>query len=217
MAGVESTRTPKPLILRTIPSLPGVSIGLVRQPTARTEDWAVVIDRLLEGDHLACLQISRLVTGFLAGWRAYDFRDDWPDLVQEVLVVVITAAREGKIRRREASLGFIRTVARYKFVDRLRRHLRRSEDQCLPWGGLIQPEGPEAQSGGPREESFDLRRALEKLPEQKRKIVLAVYAEAKTYEQVAQETGIPLGTLKRHLRDALAALRAHLEYEPDDG
>ncbi len=205
------------MILRTIPTLPGVSIGLVRQPTARTEDWAVVIDRLLEGDHLACLQISRLVTRFLAGWRAYDFRDDWPDLVQEVLVVVITAAREGKIRRREASLGFIRTVARHKFVDRLRRHLRRAEDQNLPWGDLIQPEGPEAQSGGPREESFDLRRALEKLPEQKRKIVLGVYAEGKTVAKVAQETGTPLGTAKRHLRISLAELGAHLVNKPDDG
>ncbi len=189
----------------------------MRQPPARTEDWALVIDRLLEGDQLACLQISRLVTGFLAGWRAYDFRDDWPDLVQEVLLVVFKVAQEGKIQKREASLGFIRTVAHHKFVDRLRLHLRCSEDQSLPWGGLIHAEEPEAQSGGRPEGLFDLRRALEKLPEQKRKILLAVYGEGKTYEQVARETGIPLGTLKRHLRDALAALRAHLEYEPDDG
>ncbi len=189
----------------------------MRQRTERTEDWAVVIDRLLEGDQLACLQISRLVTGFLAGWRAYDFRNEWPDLVQEVRLVVITVAREGKIRNRETSLGYIRTVARHKFVDRLRRHLRFSEDQSLPWGDLIQAEGLEARSGGSPEESLDLRQALEKLPEQNRKIVLGVYGEGKTVAKVAEETGTPLGTAKRHLRVSLAELRAQLTKKPDVG
>ncbi len=177
----------------------------------------MVIDRLLEGDRLACLQISQLVTGFLARWRAYDFRDDWPDLVQEVLLVVITVAREGKIRNPETSLGYIRTVARHKFVDRLRRHLRRSEDQSLPWGDRIQAEGFEAQRGGAPEESLDLRLALEKLTEQNRKIVLGVYDEGKTVAKVAQETGTPLGTTKRHLRVSLAELRAHLVMKTNDG
>ncbi len=177
------------------------------------EDWAAVIDRLLEGDQLACLQISRLVTGFLVGWRAYDFRDDWPDLVQEVLLVVITVAREGKIRNREASFGYIRTVAHHKFVDRLRRHLGRPEDQSLPWGDVIQAEGFEAQRRGSPEGSLDLRLAMEKLPEQKRAIIRSVYGEGKTYEQVAQETGTPLGTLKRYLGASLAELRAHFAEE----
>lgn len=189
----------------------------MHQRTERTEDWAVVIDRLLEDDPLACLQISRLVTGFLAGWRAYDFRDEWPDLVQDVLLVVFTAAREGRIRNRETSLGYIRTVARHKFVDELRRHLRRSEDQSLPWGDLIQADRLEARSGGSPEESFDLRLALEKLPEQKRKIVLGVYDEGKTVAKVAQETGTPLGTTKRHLRDSLVELRAHLVKKTNHG
>ncbi len=183
--------------------------------TQRTEDWAEVVDRLLEGDREACLQISRLVTGFLAGWRAYDFRDEWPDLVQEVLLVVIKVAREGKIQNREASFAYIRTVAHHKFVDHLRRHLRRSEDQSLPWGDTTRAEGFEAESGGAPEEILDLRLAMEKLSDRQRTIVAGVYGEGKTYEQVAQETGTPLGTLKRHLRDGLAKLRAHFAGELD--
>jgi len=187
----------------------------VYRRTIRNDDWAEIIDRLVEGDRLACLQISRLVTGFLARWRAYDFRDEWPDLVQEVLLVVLTAAREGKIRNPDASLGFIRTVAHHKFVDRLRRHIRCSEDQSLPWDELIRTKLLEAESGGPAEESFDLRLALEKLPEQKRRIVLGVYGEGKTVAKVAQETGTPLGTTKRYLRVSLAELRENLEEKSD--
>jgi DNA-directed RNA polymerase specialized sigma24 family protein len=34
-----------------------------------------------------------------------------------------------------------------------------------------------------------------------------IYRQGKTYETVSAETGIPLGTMKRRLRDALMALR----------
>jgi RNA polymerase sigma-70 factor (ECF subfamily) len=185
----------------------------VERGNQRTEDWAEVIDRMLEGEPAACLQISRLLTGFLVGWRAYDFRDAWPDLVQEVVLALITAGREGKIRNREASLGYIRTVAHHKFVDHLRRHLRRSEDQNLPWGDTTRDEGFEARTGAAPEDLLDLKRAMQKLPERSRDIVFGVYGQGKTYEQVAQESGTPLGSLKRYLRDGLAELRKQLAGE----
>ena len=37
-----------------------------------------------------------------------------------------------------------------------------------------------------------------------------IYAQGRTYEEVAASTGIPLGTMKRRLRDALASLRERL-------
>ena len=87
--------------------------------------------------------------------------------------------------------------------------------QTLPWGDLIDGEGFDAQSRGSPEQFYDLRLALEKLPEQWRKIVVGRYFEGKTVAQVAQETGTPLGTAKRYLRLGLAELKAHLE-NPDD-
>ena len=38
------------------------------------EDWAAVQDQMLEGSEPAALKLGRLITGFLASWRAYDFR-----------------------------------------------------------------------------------------------------------------------------------------------
>ena len=148
------------------------------------------------------------MTGFLAQWRAYDFRDEWDDLVQEVLMAVIVGAREGRIRDRRAVVGYVRTIAHRRFHDRLRRHLGQHEDRTLEWGELTERGDAELPSDPAREELVaGMRLSLEKLPDAKARVVYAVYGEGKTYEQVAAETQIPLGTVKRYLREGLAALR----------
>ena len=178
------------------------------------EDWAAALDRLLEGDAQACLKVSRLVGGLLAQWRAYDFRDEWPDVIQEVLLAVTMAARDGKIRDRKATGAYIRSVAHYKYMNHLRRRLGRKEDQPLPWEEAT--EATEWEPGGfesGADVSAEVRLALAKLPGHVARIVFGVYGQGKTYEQVAKETGTPLGTLKRHLRDGLAELRAQFGEE----
>jgi RNA polymerase sigma-70 factor (ECF subfamily) len=179
--------------------------------SAPREDWAAIVDRLLEGDEVACLKLSRLVTGFLASWRAYDFREEWQDLVQEVLIAVITSAREGRIRDRRAVVGYVRTIAHNKFMDRLKKHVGRKEDQTLEWEEATERGEQLPSSVSSDELVVGMRLSLEKLPEPKRQIVYGVYGQGKTYEQVAQETGTPLGTVKRYLRDGLAELKR--EYE----
>ncbi len=174
------------------------------------EDWAAVLERLLEGDRHALLQLTRLVNSFLMRWNAYDFRDEWDDLIQEVLLAAATAVRDGKLRERGAAFGYLRTTARFKFVDRLKRHLRLAEDDHLPWEEAIdaglEPSAEAAEPG----EARDVRTALESLPEKQRDAVYAVHVRGQTYPEAAESTGIPLGSLKRHLRDGLAALRTAL-------
>lgn len=186
--------------------------------TAPREDWATLVDRLLEGDEVACLKLSRLITGFLASWRAYDFRDDWQDLVQEVLMAVIVAAREGRIRDRRTVVGYVRTIAHRRFVDRLRRHLRHREDQTLEWADATERGDVDLPSQAAQDDLVvGVRLSLEKLPEPKRQVVYGVYGEGKTYAQVARETRIPLGTVKRYLKEALAVLRREYEAERESG
>src|SRR5437879_11125765 len=49
------------------PAVPSGRIG-----AAVDKDWLAVLDRLLAGDRVAFLEVSRLVTGFLVQLRAYD-------------------------------------------------------------------------------------------------------------------------------------------------
>jgi RNA polymerase sigma-70 factor (ECF subfamily) len=156
-------------------------------------------------------RLTRLVNGFLASWNAYDFRSDWDDLLQEVIIASALALREGRIRDRRAVVGYLRTTARFKFVDRLRVHLRVKEDQTLPWEDVVgSDELFTASTMAPEGLSQDVRNAVERLSDKRRVAVLGVYLEGKTYNVVSEESGIPLGSLKRYLREGIAQLRKEL-------
>jgi RNA polymerase sigma-70 factor (ECF subfamily) len=180
--------------------------------TAR-EDWAGVVEQMLTGDRAAQLRLARLVTGFLAHWGAYDFRAEWPDLVQDVLLAVIRAAREGRVRNAQAVVGYVRSIAHHKLMDRLRAHVRRAEDETAAPEGDGAPLGRVQACAADQDVVAGVRRALERLPERKRRVVFAVYGEGKTYDQVAEETGIPLGSVKRYLREGMAILRRDFAVE----
>ncbi|HIL01583.1 MAG TPA: RNA polymerase sigma factor [Myxococcales bacterium] len=182
------------------------------------EDWYAVLEALQEGDSLALAKLTRLVNSFLARWNAYDFRSDWDDLLQEVIIASAVALREGRIRDRRAVVGYLRSTARFKFVDRLRVHMRAKEDQTLPWEDVVgRDELSTANTMAPEGLSQDVRGALERLSENRRVAVLGVYLEGKTYNAVAEETGIPLGSLKRYLREGIAQLREELGDFLDSG
>jgi len=181
-----------------------------------SEDFAEVLAALLDGDRLAFLRMSRLVTHYLIRLRAYDFRDEWPDLVQEVVTAVTTAARAGKLRDSHALAAFVLAITRHKFADRLKAELRVRGQAQLAWE-LATLEAGDPLAPPPHHILIDLRRALAEMPEKKGEALLRVYVEGKTYEEVAIETGVPLGTLKRYLRDGLAELRRRLSDPPDEG
>jgi RNA polymerase sigma-70 factor (ECF subfamily) len=188
------------------------------QSQKREEDWYAVLEALQAGDSLALARLTRLVNGFLASWNAYDFRSDWDDLLQEVIIAAAMALREGRIRDRRAVVGYLRTTARFKFVDRLRVHMRVKEDQTLPWEDVVgSDELSTSSTMAPEGLSQDVRQAVERLSEKRRVAVLGVYLEGKTYNAVSEETGIPLGSLKRYLREGLEQLREQLSDFIDSG
>ena len=170
------------------------------------QDWAVILGRLLHGDRLALLQATKLVNSFLVRWNAYHFREEWDDLTQEVVSAAAIALRDGKLRNPQAALGFLYSTARFKYLSRLRILLRLREQEALAWSEATERE----ESQLPEGQRHELRRALERVPEKARRALVAVYIDGRTYEEAALETGIPLGTLKRCLRDGLAQLRAEI-------
>jgi RNA polymerase sigma-70 factor (ECF subfamily) len=177
-------------------------------------DWIAVVDRLCAGDRLAFLELNRLVTNFLVQLRAYDFRDEWDDLRQEVVTSVVENARAGRLRDAQAFVAYVRIVTRNKFVDRLKARLRHHEKETLPWDEetarvAVPPEHVDG--------AADVWATVRGLPADQQRVVESIYRLGHTYEAAATHTGIPLGTLKRRLRDALTELRRRLRAETGSG
>ena len=78
-------------------------------------------------------------------------------------------------------------------------------------GAPVDVAAPAARDGRARE----LWSAVRDLPPEEQRVLDGIYRQGKTYEQVCAETGLPLGTMKRRLRDGLLALRRRFaEDEP---
>ena len=168
-----------------------------------TKDWAATLDRLVRGDRVAFLDAAGLITGFLAGWRAYDFRDEWDDVVQEVILAAVEAARSGRLRNPAALPGYLRRATRFKFVDWLRRRRPVPIDEGREGPAELHwpPEEPPSEGG------FEAWDAVRKLPETQQKVIVAVYRDGKTHAEIARDEDLPQGSVSRHLREALSALR----------
>jgi len=177
----------------------------------RPEDWIRILDRLLDGDHLAFLKLNGLISGYLTRLRAYDFQDEWDDLRQEIVLSIVENAQRGRLRDPRALLAYVRVITRNKFVDRLKLRLRRHEKETLPWGEELTQETLLQESRSPRDErAADVWAAVGDLPVDEQRVFDGIYRQGKTYETVAAETGIPLGTMKRRLKTGLSTLRRRL-------
>lgn len=124
------------------------------------------------------------------------------DAVQEIFVEVWRNA--WKYDASVASeTAFIAMLARRRLIDRRRRIDRRHDRGALPEA----PEAPPAPARADPDEARSAAAALGQLSdEQRRCLRLSVY-EGLSHEKIAASTGLPLGTVKTHVRRGLIRIR----------
>lgn len=131
------------------------------------------------------------------------------DLMQEVLLTIWRRAHQFDPTKATLST-WVFTIARNKRIDALRRD-RRSELE------LTDPSmEPEPAPRGDRilelqEMSRRVMQAVASLPVEQSRVLQIFYLKDKTHSTIAEELGIPLGTVKSRLRLAIGKLRAILE------
>jgi RNA polymerase sigma factor (sigma-70 family) len=133
------------------------------------------------------------------------------DLTQEVMLSIWRRAHQ--FDRTRAALGtWVYTIARNKRIDALRRERRPDFDLEDP---ALVPEDGSAPGGDRHAEAEQLRRgvmeAVERLPAEQARLLRIFYFEEKPHSVIAEELGLPLGTVKSRLRLALAKLRVLLD------
>lgn len=125
------------------------------------------------------------------------------ECAQETMVTVWHKAHLFDPTRAAAST-WIFTIARNKRIDVARRQ-NRPEPEDLPWG--CDPEPDAASILSVQQETTRLAQAVKELPNKQREIVERAFYGDLSHQEIADETGLPLGTIKSRIRLALQRLR----------
>jgi RNA polymerase sigma factor (sigma-70 family) len=108
---------------------------------------------------------------------------------------------------------FLATIARRRSVDALRQSGRRDAREVRA-SVLVPTVAPNCDEAALAEVTAGrLRQAMEKLPDEQKKVIELAYVQGLTFRQVAEATGTPEGTAKSRLRLGLARLAAAMEPE----
>lgn len=132
------------------------------------------------------------------------------DLTQDVMLSIWRRAHQ--FDRRRAALGtWIFTIARNKRIDALRRDRRPDLDLDDP---AVAEEPDDAPLSDELVEAGEMQvlvtRAVDRLPSEQAELLRIFYYEEKSHSIIAEELGLPLGTVKSRLRLALGKLRSLL-------
>lgn len=134
------------------------------------------------------------------------------ELTQEVMIVLWNKAALFDPAKSSLATWLFR-VARNRRIDALRRDR----------SGLIDPDDPALHPSAPEspDEAVDadqrdqrIRIAMETLPDEQVKLVRMAFFLGLSHSQIAEETGLPLGTVKSRIRLAFGRLRSALDADP---
>lgn len=168
-----------------------------------------ILQRIASGDSDAVQQCIDTYGGLVASLvrRAGVGVGETEDAVQDIFVSLWRSAQRFDPQV-AAERTFVGMIARRRLIDLRRRLGRRPEvaaaeaDEALP----SEERGADEELAV-RDEGLRARAALAELrPEQRRVIELSV-VEGLSHQQIADSTGMPLGTVKTHARRGLQRVR----------
>ncbi len=172
---------------------------------------APLLPRIARGDSLAVRQLvsryERLVWS-LARRYAID-PTDAEDAVQDVFLSVWQSADRFDEARASEPV-FITVIARRRLIERARGRKRRPPTEPLDDQTTLASEGLHPERSA---EAARAVQALETLRPEQRNVLVLSTREGMTHEEIAEHTGLPLGTVKTHVRRALIHVREVLMLE----
>jgi RNA polymerase sigma-70 factor (ECF subfamily) len=204
-------------------ALPTVRIGSVRRvepvPAQRAgaePDDADIARRFSAGDERALAEAYQRWSGQIHGMavRAFGPGPDAEDVTQQTFVSAWTG--RARYRPDQGPLpAWLVGVARHKIADGwARRERQRRETEAAVSEAQAAPSG--AVTGGIESAVANrvlLLDELDRLGQPQRGIIELAFFEDLTHAQIADRTGIPLGTVKSHIRRTLERLRNRLEVD----
>ncbi|WP_326555047.1 RNA polymerase sigma factor [Micromonospora sp. NBC_01813] len=138
-------------------------------------------------------------------------RADAEDVVQTTFVAA-WLGRDGFDAQRGSLLGWLLGIARRKVVDRIRAMARENKvTESVRQASVAAP----ATVANPDRvvEQLVVADELAQLPREQRRMLELAFFDDLTHQQIAAITGVPLGTVKSHIRRGMASLRQRWEVD----
>ena len=171
-----------------------------------SDDWAALMLRVRQHEDRAAF--AALFRHFAPRVKAFLLKSGAgstlaEECTQEVMATLWTKAHMFDPTRASVAT-WVFTIARNRKIDALRRQ-RRPEPEDLTWGPEAEPDQEDAMAL--RQETERLAEAIAQLPEKQRELIERAYFGDLSHTEIAEETGLPLGTIKSRIRLALERLR----------
>ena len=184
---------------------------LVPQPRVdRSHADVALLDRVVSRDADALAELydaySRLLFGLVL--RMLRDRTEAEDVLQEVFVQIWQRAATYRSSLGTPAGWFV-GIARHRAIDRLRANAARGRRVEMEPAILPAAAGQEAQP--PFDERAAIQRALAALPAEQRLLIEQAFFLGFTHAELAERSGLPLGTVKTRIRAGIHALREHFE------
>lgn len=181
---------------------------------------ALLLPRIADGDQSAVPECISRYGGLI--WtlarRRLTSREDAEDVVQEIFVDLWRSANRFDPMVAE-EITFVAMIARRRVIDRLRRQAGLPETASIDEDGAANlPDSTGDAAVGRRlelgEEARIADKHLDQLdPDERRVLRLSIY-DSLSHTAIAEHTGLPLGTVKSHIRRGLDGLRRKLTDRP---
>jgi len=184
----------------------GVEERLAKE--ASPEHWADLLVRVRDAQDRAAF--AALFRHFAPRIKGFLMKSGTPapvaeDCAQEVMAVVWQKAHLFDPARASVAT-WVFTIARNRRIDLARRV--RPDPEDLPWGPEPEPDQDEALIL--QQETERLGAAMALLPQKQRDLIERAYFGDLSHTEIADETGLPLGTIKSRIRLALERLRQQM-------
>jgi RNA polymerase sigma factor (sigma-70 family) len=170
------------------------------------KDSRKLLERIAAGDGAALRDVIETYGDLLWSLARRMTRSDAAaeEAVQDILVYLWQKAPKFKPGAGE-EITFISIVARRRLIDRARRDLRR-----LPPVELLEDATASLNGSLHGEEAALARGIFDSLTDEQKSVLRLSIVHGRTHEMIAAQTGMPLGTVKTHIRRGLAQIRERL-------
>lgn len=187
------------------------TVERMRQQAPRQE-LAIAMTRIAAGDEVAFARLydatSRTVYGIVLS--VLRDRAQAEEVAQEVYVEAWRSA-PGYDAHLGSPTAWLNTIAHRRAIDRVRSAERSTaRDQRHYEAEGMNHSADTADLVVRADEGQRVRQALAGLPEAQRTALQLAYFEGRSYREVAELLGVPLGTVKTRIRDAMKRLKRQL-------